>query len=46
MGISKEYGMGTLRISMGRYTTEEDIKKAVDFIYEAVNSFVLSHNIH
>jgi cysteine sulfinate desulfinase/cysteine desulfurase-like protein len=30
MGIPSEYAMGTLRISDGRFTTDEEIAQALD----------------
>jgi selenium donor protein len=35
MAISDEYAMGTIRFSTGKFTTEDDIKRAIDFVSEA-----------
>jgi cysteine sulfinate desulfinase/cysteine desulfurase-like protein len=37
MKIPTEFSLGTLRLSIGRYTTEQDIKKAVRHIANVVN---------
>ena len=34
------YALGTLRLSVGRYTTEEDIRNAVVAIMAAVNRLI------
>ncbi len=39
MGVSKEVAIGTIRLSLGRWTTEEDIDAAVDAIGSAVELF-------
>ncbi len=36
MAIPDEYAMGTIRFSTGRFTTEDDIERAIGFISEAV----------
>ena len=36
MAIPDEYAMGTIRFSTGKFTTEDDIKRAIGFISEAV----------
>ncbi len=36
MAIPDEYAMGTIRFSTGRFTTEDEIERAIDFISEAV----------
>ncbi|MBN1387473.1 MAG: selenide, water dikinase SelD [Bacteroidales bacterium] len=40
MKVPKEYAMGTIRLSTGRGTTMEDIKKASDEIVDTVNSLM------
>ncbi|MCD4745001.1 MAG: selenide, water dikinase SelD [Bacteroidales bacterium] len=40
MNIPIEYAMGTVRFSTGRYTTENDIDKAVEIITEAVTKLI------
>jgi cysteine desulfurase NifS/selenium donor protein len=37
MGVSPEWGMGTIRLSTGRYTTAEEIDQATEMIVSAVN---------
>lgn len=37
MNVPKKYAMGTLRISTGKMTTEQEIDKAIDVITKAVN---------
>ena len=37
MKVPEEYAMGTIRFSTGKYTTKNEINKAVDFISKAVN---------
>ncbi|KAK8795641.1 hypothetical protein WA158_000298 [Blastocystis sp. Blastoise] len=34
------YALGTLRLSVGRYTTEDDIEKAAKYILEAISSLI------
>lgn len=44
MGVEKEYAMGTIRISLSRYTTEDEITQVSEVlpgIVEAVRSLVL-----
>jgi cysteine sulfinate desulfinase/cysteine desulfurase-like protein len=36
MGVPKEVGMGAIRLTVGRYTTEEEIYQAVSWIVAAV----------
>ncbi|MEW6326412.1 MAG: cysteine desulfurase family protein [Thermodesulfobacteriota bacterium] len=36
MGVSREVGMGAIRLSVGRYTTEEEIHQAASWIVAAV----------
>jgi len=36
MAIPEEYAMGTIRFSTGRFTTEDDIARAIDVISDAV----------
>ncbi|NOZ08102.1 MAG: cysteine desulfurase [FCB group bacterium] len=38
MGVPLEFAMGTLRFSVGRFTTAEDIRRASDEIVAAVNN--------
>lgn len=35
MAIPDEYAMGTIRFSTGKFTTEDDIERAIDFVSEA-----------
>lgn len=37
MDVRKEYGLGSLRLSLGRYTTEEEVKTAAELITDRVN---------
>jgi cysteine desulfurase len=37
LGISDEQAAGSIRFSLGRFTTEEDIAKAIQYITDAVN---------
>ncbi len=37
MGVPVEYAMGTIRLSTGRFLTENDVEKAVSIITAAVN---------
>jgi len=39
MRVPPEFGLGTLRISFGRYTTVDEISQASKLIAEAVDSF-------
>jgi cysteine desulfurase NifS len=39
MRVPHEYAIGTLRLSVGRFTTEEDIDTALDEITRGVNKF-------
>ncbi|MCK4547208.1 MAG: selenide, water dikinase SelD [Candidatus Eisenbacteria sp.] len=36
MAVPNEYAMGTIRFSTGRFTTEEDIERTIDFVSQAV----------
>ena len=36
LGVSNEYGIGTLRLSLGRFTTEEEVDSIGKFISEEV----------
>lgn len=36
MAIPDEYAMGTIRFSTGKFTTEDDIERAISFVSEAV----------
>jgi cysteine desulfurase len=36
MGVTPEWGMGTLRLSLGRYTTADEVDKAVRAIVSGV----------
>jgi cysteine sulfinate desulfinase/cysteine desulfurase-like protein len=38
MGVEPEWGMGTLRLSVGRYTSQADVDDAVRIIAGAVRS--------
>ncbi len=38
MGVSTEYAMGTLRLSVGKMTTEDEIDAAVEIIVEAIRA--------
>lgn len=35
MGIAEQYGFGAVRFSLGRFTSEEEIEKAVDIVAES-----------
>lgn len=37
IGLDTEFAMGTIRFSVGKYTTEDEIKKAVEIIGDIVN---------
>lgn len=37
MHLPLEYSMGTIRFSVGKYTNKDEIDKAVEIIYDAVN---------
>lgn len=37
--LNTEYAMGTIRFSVGKYTTEEEIKRASEIIIETVSQF-------
>jgi selenium donor protein len=41
MGVHTEYAMGTIRLSTGKYSTEEEMKSAATLLSEAYNSIVL-----
>ncbi len=36
MGVPEEVGMGAIRLTVGRYTTEEEIHQAASWIVAAV----------
>ena len=36
MGTDPEWGMGTVRLSLGRYTTEREVDQAADVLAKAV----------
>ena len=36
MGVSREAGLGTIRLSVGRFTREEEIQPAVEILARAV----------
>ena len=36
MKVPKEFGMGTLRLSVGKYTTKEEIERAANIVANAV----------
>lgn len=38
MSVDRSYGLGTLRLSLGRHTSVEDIDKAVPIIVRAVKN--------
>ncbi|RZB29607.1 MAG: cysteine desulfurase [Desulfobacteraceae bacterium Eth-SRB1] len=38
MGVSREIGMGAVRLTLGRPTTEEEVDQAADWIVKAVKS--------
>jgi cysteine desulfurase len=38
MGVGEKYGLGAVRFSLGRFTTEEEIEKAVEII--ATNAII------
>lgn len=38
MGVTEEYGFGTLRLSFGRHTTLAEIDAAVEHIHHAVTA--------
>jgi cysteine desulfurase NifS len=38
MGIPEEIAMGTLRLTVGRFTSDDDIQKAVPLIVQAINA--------
>eukprot|EP00887_Chlorella_sp_A99_P007572 scaffold28.g7572.t1 len=38
MGLPQELGVGTLRLSTGRHTTQEDVRRAAELILEAVRA--------
>ena len=38
MGVPEDYARGTMRLSVGRMTTEEDVDRAVDVLVEAVGT--------
>ena len=42
MKVPEEYAMGTIRFSTGKYTTKDEIDKAVDIISRAVNKLRIS----
>jgi cysteine desulfurase len=39
MGVGEEYGFGAVRFSLGRFTTEEEIERAVEIIAENVRVY-------
>lgn len=43
LGVSREYALSSIRISLGRYTTEEDISQTIDIITHAVTSLLNKH---
>ena len=44
MNIPKEYAMGTLRLTVGRFTTEDEIDRAIAEIQEVAGSFAPAHS--
>jgi len=45
MGVPLEYGMGTLRLSWGRHTTENEIDRAVDSIVQCINHILSTQKL-
>jgi len=45
MRVPLEYAMGTVRLSVGRYTTASEIDQAVSEIAEAVNMHLTAANV-
>ena len=43
LGVSRECALSSIRMSLGRYTTEEDISKAINIITHAVTSLLNKH---
>ena len=43
MNVPEEYAMGTLRLTVGRFTTEEEIDRAIAEIQEVVGNVSLPH---
>lgn len=39
MNVADDYSMGTIRFSLGKYTTEEEVKEAIDIITKTVSKF-------
>ncbi len=37
MGVGQEYGLGSLRLSLGRYTTDKEVKTAAELITDQIN---------
>jgi cysteine desulfurase len=37
MGVSQEFAVGTVRFSVGRFTTPEEIRRAVDEVAGAID---------
>jgi len=44
MAVPKEYAMGTIRFSVGRFTTEEEIERAIELISTTVTKLQPSEN--
>ena len=44
MNIPEEYAMGTLRLTVGRFTTEDEIDRAIAEIQEVAGSFAPAHS--
>ena len=44
MNVPEEYAMGTLRLTVGRYTTEDEIDRAITEITEVALSLTLAHS--
>jgi cysteine desulfurase len=38
MGVPEEFGLGTLRLSLGRHTTESDVDTAAKHIIAAIKA--------
>ncbi len=44
MNVPEEYAMGTLRLTVGRFTTEEEIERAIAEIMAVVSSLAPAHS--
>jgi cysteine desulfurase len=45
MQVPLEYAMGTIRLSVGRYTTQDEIDRALDEIRQAVSSYLQAASV-